>query len=359
MKKIIVFGLTGNVGGVETFYMSYYRKLNLVKDQIDFVVTGDKIAFEEEIKNAGSTVYKLPDLKRHPLQYTKTLSKILKENKYDVAHINMLSAANILPLKISKKFKIKKIIAHSHNSNIPSGIIRKLLHYFNKNKIQKYANEYLACSELAGKWLFGENIKFIVLNNAVDLDKFRYIEKFRKEIRSKYSIKEKEFVIGHIGRFSEQKNQEFIIEFFNKYLKFNKMAKLILIGSGENQSIIKQKISKLNIDNNVVIVDNTLEVYKYYSAFDLFVLPSKFEGLPVVGIEAQANGLSCLFSDRITKELSINNNLKFLSIDYIDEWVNAIIEMKYNRCNNILLKKKGYSIEENAIQLQKIYQLGE
>ena len=155
MKRILVTGLSSNIGGIETFFMSYYRLLKEDNFKFDFITIDSSIPFEDEILNNNDRVFKLPSFKKNPIGYYRELNKIMNENKYDVLHANMLSAANIFPLKLAKKNGIKKIIAHSHNGGVPSGAVRKFLNKYNKAKIPYYANVYLACSDLAGRWFFG------------------------------------------------------------------------------------------------------------------------------------------------------------------------------------------------------------
>lgn len=338
MKKVLVFGFTDTIGGVETFFMTYYNKFDKEKYQFDFVTVYENMVFSEEIKYNGGKVYKITDFKKNVFQYKKEVRSIILENNYDVIYVNMLSAANLLPIKIAKELGVKKVIAHSHNSNTPNSFLKKILHRLNKDKIPRYANVLVACSNKAGAWMFGEN-KFDVLNNAIDTEKFRFDEKYRNESKST-------FVIGHVGRFCEAKNQDFIINVFNKVIEYDRNFSLILIGDGEDKEKIKEKIEQLKINNYIQIIDGTMDVYKYYSKFDLFILPSKFEGLPIVGIEAQANGLPCLFSDEITEELRMNENVAFLPIDNIDVWVKEILK-RGKRTKQIKLKNFGYDINYN------------
>ena len=261
----------------------------------------------------------------------------------------MLSAANLIPIKLAKKYGIKKIIVHSHNSNVPKNIIKLLLHQINKNQINKYANTLIACSKKAGDWMFGKN-DYTILNNAIDVEKFSYNIEYSKE--RPQELKEKK-IIGHVGRFCDTKNQEFIIDILTLLNKSSNNYYLYLIGDGEDKEKIKKKIEKYNLNEQVKIINGTKDVYKYYSQFDLFILPSKFEGLPIVGIEAQANGLPCLFSDRITTELKINNNVKFIKIDNADEWAKEIKHID-NRTNEIKLASSGYDINHNYKKLEEI-----
>lgn len=347
MKKVLVFGLTGTIGGIETFFMTYYRKLNKKEFQIDFATIFDPIVFESEIISNGGKIYKLTSFKKNPLRYKKEIKKILKENEYDTVYINMLSAANIMPLKISYKMKIKNIIVHSHNSNTPNNFIKKLFHLLNKNKITKYTSKLVACSKKAGDWLFG-NRKYIVLNNAIDIKKFEYNDKYNQE----YVHLKTEYIVGHIGRYSEQKNHEFILNIAEKVNKINKNITFVLIGDGENKDKIYHEINSRKI-SNIVTIEPREDVYKLYNSFDMFILPSKFEGLPIVGIEAQANGLPCCFSSFITTELKMNDNVEFLPIDDCELWVNHIIK-KPTRTLDIHIKEYGYDIDTNLKEFERL-----
>ena len=281
--------------------------------------------------------------------YKREIKRILSKNNYDVVYVNMLSAANIIPIKLAKKYNIKKIIAHSHSSSLPNNIVKIVSHILNKNKISKYANTFIACSKKAGDWLFNKE-NYIVLSNSIDLAKFSFNKEYAETKDEKFKNKK---IIGHVGRFFDTKNQEFIVDFFKKIIDSDKNYGLYLIGNGEDKEKIRKKVENLNLSDYVSIVDATEDVYKYYSKFDIFILPSKFEGLPIVGIEAQANGLPCLFSNTITNELKINDNVKFLGIDDLDEWVNAI-KNPMKRTNNIKLINSEYDINFNYKRLEKI-----
>ncbi len=240
--RILQVGLSHNPGGVESFVMNYYRELVKYDVQFDFICMYDTLAYEEEIKSLGGMVFYVSNVKKHPVRFRRELLKILKNTNYDVIHVNMLSAANIVPLIVGKKAQVSKVIAHSHNSSTP-GILRNLLHCFNKPRILRYATDFFACSEVAGEWLFAKETmqseRFHVIHNALHVEKFFYQESIRQEIRKKLNVEDK-FVIGHVGRFEEQKNHGFLVDIFYEIAKERKDAVLLLVGDGE----LKEQIAK-------------------------------------------------------------------------------------------------------------------
>lgn len=353
-KKILVFGLSDRVGGVETFYFSYYRKLDKNKYQIDFVSKYGVVYGSEEIKQNGGKTYSIPTLKSNPIKHYSDLNKIYKEGNYDIVHANHSSISNIMHLKLAKKHKVKKIIIHSHNCGYQTNLFFRICHNINKIRIKYICTHFLACTKDAGKWLFGSNYPVTVLNNALDIDKFRYNQNDRDEIRKQLKIKD-EVVIGHVGRMCYQKNQEFLVRVFKEYNNLNKNSKLILIGTGKDEDMIKDLIKELDLESNVIIIHSD-ECYKYYSAFDIFAFPSRYEGLGIVGIEAQINGLPCLFSDVIPKDIKINDNTQFLSINNTKEWIDSLNSKKLKRVNKINSRINKYDINKEAKKLDKIYQ---
>lgn len=345
--RILVFGLTDNIGGIETMFMQYYKNLQSEKFCFDFVTIFDSIAFEDEIRKMGSKIYKIVSPKKNPIAYRKQITEILKNNQYDCVYVNMLSAANIVPLQVAKKCGVKKIVAHSHNANTPKGLLRKILHSLNRQKIQKLANIKLACSKKAGDWLFNKKQDYYILNNLVDQEKYSY----KKELSDLYRTNKKQYIIGHIGRFSEQKNQDFILDIAKMIEVKDKSIKFILIGKGKNLKHIQYRIRNEKI-KNVFISKALNDTSACYSGFDLFILPSKFEGLPVVGIEAQINGVPSIFSSTITRETKISNSCNFIDLDE-KEWVRAICK-KPKRANVKLVNNSNLSIAKNQRKLLEI-----
>ena len=340
--------MSKNIGGIETFFHTYYENMNRKELYFDFATVCDTVAFGDDYKKDGSKIFNLPNFMKHPVKYYHTLRKIIHYNKYNIVYVNMLSAANILPIKAAKKEKVSKIIVHSHNSGTPSGFLRRLLDKVNRYALKDKSLVKLACGWKAGEWLFGKKSNFQVINNAIDAEKFKFNEKYRKEIRKEYSIKDDEILLGNVGRLCEQKNQMFLIDVLRN-LEGN--YKLMLVGDGDKEKELKEKISEYSLEKRVIFVKNTKEIEKYYSAFDLFVFPSVFEGLGIAAVEAQANGLKCLISKKAMNESNMGNVVYLPLI--IRKWVNQI-KIESMREQKPYLKEE-YSIKQEAEKLANIF----
>ena len=374
MKKVLYFVDRMLKGGIQSLVMEIVKNINKEKVQIDFLLLDDgkKYELEDELENLGCKVYKLKGIWiKTPMdfiKYTKALDNFFKNhNDYDVVHMHS-SSKNYMVLKKSKKYGIQVRIAHSHNIDFQTkNPIKKLIGNIFKVNLKKYATDYFACSKKAGKWLFGEKIinsdKFKVIHNAIDYDKFKFDENKRKEIRKKLNIKDDEIVVGHVGRFSNQKNHEFLIDIFAELYKKNDKFKLLLIGTGETEELIKEKVKKLNIESRVIFLGFKEDVSKYYNVMDLFLFPSKFEGLGITLIEAQANGLICFTSkDVVPEEAKLSDNLHFIELNKSDEmWAEEILKYNLSRisCKNEFIENKYlicdivYELENKYISLTK------
>lgn len=197
---------------------------------------------------------------------------------------------------------VEKIIIHSHNNNIPKGIIKKTLNFINKKLLINKGNVFLACSEESGKWLYGNNVNFEIINNAIEMEEFKFDKEKRDKIRRQYNLEDK-FVIGHVGRIEKEKNHEFLIDIFKEIKQKNNNARLLLVGEGSLENKIKQKVKDDSLENDVIFIGNSHKVSDYYQAMDVFVFPSLAEGLGIVLIEAQSNGLKCFTTkNKVPKE---------------------------------------------------------
>lgn len=346
--------------------MNYYRNIDKSKVQFHFLCDEDSTNIPyEEIEKMGGKVIIIPPYQRL-FEYQKELYRIFKENNYKIVHSH-ISTLSVFPLRIAKKAGVPIRIAHSHSTSNKKewkrNLIKNILRPFSK----LYANQFFACSELSGRWLFGEkafkNGKIKIINNAIDLEKFKFNKEKRNEIRKKLKIDENIILVGHIGRFVTQKNHEFLIDVFDEIIKKRKQenfdSKLILIGQGNLKENIIEKIKYLGLQDYVIFTGQTTNVSDYYNAMDIFVLPSLYEGLPVVGIEAQANGLLCEFSTDMTKETKVLNTTRCISLkETAKKWAEMILDDYKNfkrRDSFEEMTKNNFNIIEEAKKLEKYY----
>lgn len=340
-------------GGVEVVIMNYYRHIDRSKIQFDFICDSDSTNIPyEEIKQLGGKVIIIPSYKKI-FKYSKELIKILKENKYDIVHSN-INTLSVFSLRCAKKAGVKVRIAHSHSTSNKKewkrNIIKNILRPFSK----VYATNYFACSQLTGRWLFGNKTfdqgKVQIINNAIELDKFKFNEEIRKKLRKELNIDKDIIVIGHVGRFVQTKNHQFIVSMFKQYNIENPNSILLLIGQGPLEEKIKKQVNDLHLSNKVIFLGQRDDINNLYQAMDIFVLPSLYEGLGMVLVEAQAAGLPCIASTKVSDEVKLSNNFNFIDLndsytlwcDNIDrlisksnrnELINSKINNKYEICN--------------------------
>ena len=349
-------------GGVESVVMNYYRNIDRTKIQFDFLCSEESTDIPyEEIESLGGKVIIVPSYSK-VFKYQKELQKILKESAYQIVHSH-ISTMSIFPLRAAKKVGIPVRIAHSHSTTNKKEKKKNIMKQILKHFSRVYANNYFCCSELAGRWLFGDKAydqgKVYLLNNAIDLTKFTFSKEVRKEKRKELEIEDEVLVIGHIGRFVKQKNHDFLIDIFNKIHNKKKNSILLLAGQGPLKTKIELKVKELNLSDSVKFLGQRDDVNELYQAFDILLLPSLYEGLPVVGIEAQATGLLCVLSDEMTKETKVLETTQFLSLSESSEsWSKSVLDTysKYERKSTTKeITKNGFNIKEEANKLEKLY----
>ena len=365
MKRILHVGMSDNLGGIEVFLINFYRKLDKTLFQFDFINMYDgDLCFQNEIEDYGGKVFKIPNEKKHPFKFKKELKKIIDENNYEIVHVHKNSLAFIEVLKVLKKSNVKVKIIHSHNtqSSQPSLLIN-ILHNFNKIIVKKYCDYFFACSKEAGSWMFSNNIvnseKFIVINNAIDITKFKYNINVRNNLRKELNISDDIIVLGHVGRFTTQKNHSFLIDLFKKIHDKNEKTILVLVGQGDLMKVIRDKVESLGLSDFVKFVGQKNNVNDYYQIFDFFVIPSIYEGLGIVLIEAQASGLPCLASTEVPRIAKVTDNVKFIDLNSdLNEWVYNY-ELLLNNCNRINsfeeISKNGFNIDYEIKKLESMY----
>ena len=348
-------------GGVESVIMNYYRYIDKNKIQFDFICDSDSTDIPyKEIEDMGGKVVIIPPY-QNIIKYHKKLKEVLKKGKYDIvhSHINTLSVFSLFAAKCAN---IPIRIAHSHSTTNKEEKKKNFLKQILRPYSKIFATNYFACSEYAGRWLFGDKEfnkgNVFILNNAIDTEKFKFNEKIRDKIRKKLNINENTLVIGHIGRFVKQKNHDFLIDIFNEVQKERKNSILLLIGQGPLQENIINKVKKLELQDKVLFLGQQKNVNEIYQAMDVLVLPSLYEGLPVVGVEAQASGLLCIFSDSMTKETKILDTSEFISLNSdTDIWKKRIINSSnYVRLDTTeILIENGFDIRKESLKLEKMY----
>lgn len=358
MKKVLVFGMTDNPGGVESVVMNYYRNIDPNCVQFDFLTNFDNMTFREEVEKKGSKVFVVPKRSKKPIKHYQMLKKIFKEHakEYDTIWINICLLNNITYIKYAKKYGIKKIIVHAHNSKNMGGFIRGKMHDFFKKRLHKYATDFWSCSTGASEFFYNDYIKnnysVCIINNAIDVEKFVFDTSARDKYMQELNIKDK-LVIGNIGRLHFQKNQEFLLDVFKSIHEKVPESCLLLVGDGPDKSKLVTKVKELNLENEVHFLGRRNDVNKLMSVFDLFLFPSVFEGLSVVLFEVQANGLPIFASkEGIQQESKINDNFHFISLhDSPQKWADVILE-KYSGSRKLNVKENiidaGFEIKSQC-----------
>lgn len=363
--KVLQMGMTDNLGGIETYLINYYRNIDKNKVQFDFTnIYSNKLCFQDEMENMGAKIYKVPNYYKHPLKYIFEVKDIIKNNNYEIVHCNMNSAAMLYPLIAAKIAGAKIIIAHSHNSSSDKGVAKTILHNVNKHFIPLFANRYFACSVEAGQWFFSKKIidssDFKIIKNAIDINKFKFNEEIRNKVRKSLCIDKNTFVIGHVGRFAKQKNHSFLIDIFNDVVKKNYNSKLILVGIGELQDKIKNKVKILKLESKVLFLNNRNDVNEIMQAMDVFVLPSLYEGLGIVLVEAQSSGLPVITTNQIPSVTKISDNYRCLSLkESSNDWAKEIVMLKKVERTNVKLNQFDIKVCSNELVQLYLESVGE
>jgi glycosyltransferase involved in cell wall biosynthesis len=363
MKPIRILHVFASLdrGGAETMIMTIYRKIDKEKIQFDFIVNDQKeeYAYESEIKSLGGKIYRMPEFKLYNyFSYKKKWSKLLSEHsEWKIIHGHHTTPACIY-LSVANALD-RVTIAHSHiagGDKSLKNLVKKLL----RRPLSNTADYLFACSELAAKWMFGKNNERVtIINNSIETEKFIFNIENRVSLRKKLNLNDK-FVIGHVGRFHEQKNHAFLLDIFYKVLKKKDNAILLLVGDGELRTLIEDKVRKLGIEDKVIFTGVRSDIPDLLQVMDVFVFPSLYEGLGIVLIEAQTAGLKCFTSDKVVpNEAKVTNLLEYISLKKSPGyWAEAIINANdgYKRISmDKVVKDTGYDVEENVKWLQNFY----
>jgi len=362
--KILHVYRSMNRGGSETFIMNVMRNIKREEIQFDFLCTANEIGvYDSEIEKMGGKIIHYDSFcSKNPIKVIRDTIKIIKLNgPYDGIHIPLQFYSGFYCLA-AKKCNIKKIIVHSHSAGDKKKNLFRLIYMkIMRIIIDKYSNIKLACGNNASNYLFGTTNNVKIIYNGINLEKFENVDKKEvKKLIEKYDITS-QIIIGHIGRFADVKNHKFFIQIAKTLKERNIDFKIIFVGDGPNFDSIKKIVSQNSLDNYFIFAGGQSDTPLYYSLFDVFVMPSLYEGFPISAVEALATGVPCVLSNTITDEVNIiKNSCSFLDLnDSINKWCDEIVKLSRNKLdkekNCKILEKKGFSIDSTVKELVHIY----
>ena len=318
-------------GGVEAVVMNYYRHVDRSRVQFDFLVDLDStLVPRDDIESLGGRVFVIPPYQRQ-LSYQRELEALFREQRWPIVHSHV-NALSMFPLRAAKRVGVPVRIAHGHSTANPDERVKTVVKDVLRTQANRYPTERFACGEYAGEWLFGKGSDFTVMPNAIDLQRFAFSPEKREAVRAELGIAEDAFVVLHMGRFVEQKNHRFLLDIFAGLLKQRPDAVLLLAGDGPLRQEMEGKAASLGIADHVFFLGQRPDADALYSAADIFCLPSLYEGLPVVAVEAQASGLPMVMSDKVTREALITSRTRMLPLaSSAVEWADAVIAVGADR----------------------------
>ena len=324
MKKILIEGMSENLGGIETFVHLLFTVLK--NDyQVDFLTVNEKIPFEEEFLASGSVIHRVTPRYRSVKQFCADIDRVFAENDYDVFWFNKTTLSSIHSIRSAKKHGVRRVIVHSHQSKNMGTALTLVMHKWNAARIGRYADVKAACSAVAANWFFGRNIGDVVIfPNVVDTAKYEPNDQKALEMKRELGLEGK-FVVGSAARFCPEKNHTYMIDIFAALAKTMPDAHLVLCGSGDLMEPTRQKVQALGLADRVSFLGARKDMPRVYQAFDLFLMPSLFEGLPFTLVEAQAAGIPCVVSDTVSRESQLTDLMEFLPLDASpDRWAGRI-----------------------------------
>lgn len=367
MKKILHMTPPDIKNGVYRYIFNHMQYMDAEKFQFSFLTKNpEELRKTKEFDRYRFPVYALRNVERdNPNGLRDEVTRILEEG-FDTIHLHTSSWRGFMIEQVAMELGIPQVIVHSHSTGIDETdervrVERLIQHNAYKDKFSmKYATDVCACSALAGDWLFGEQIPREIIRifpNAIDVNRYRFKPALRQEMRRKLGL-EKRIVVGNVGRYCYQKNQEFLLEVFSRVHKQDSTFFLLLIGQGELMLELKEQAKKLEIEKDVCFLGWQENIEDYLQVMDVFCLPSRFEGLAISAIEAQTAGLSCILSDTISKETALTDLVKFLPLDE-EVWGEHILQYtdhfsREHRDNEIT--EKGYDIRTAARCLEEFYE---
>lgn len=362
MKKVLVFGMTENPGGVESVIMNYYRAIDRDQVQFDFLCNSQTVAYEDEIRQLGGVIYRIPARRDGRKAFARALDQLMATHarEYCAIWVNLCSLANIDYLKAAKKYGIPKRIVHCHNADNGDSFLRGLLHRYNRRVVRRVATDFWSCSDGACPWFYGAPASqlpnYQLITNAIDPAQFTPDAQVRQAYRRQLGC-EDSLVVGHVGRFHFQKNQSFLLDVVAELARMGQPVKALLVGQGEDLEPMREKARTLGLEGRVEFLGVRSDTAQLYQAMDVFVFPSRFEGLPMALLEAQANGLPCVVSDAIVPEIQVNQNLYRLSLqESAKTWAECVVHtaLQAGRVDQERFVRSPYHIHTQVQRLQSL-----
>lgn len=364
MKKILIgYLIDGKNSGIDNYILNVIDQIKNDNVKIDCLTNHIDNELKSRLDKLGVGLLEIPTLK-HPYSHYCAMKAIIRKGKYDIAYFNISEAFNSLGLLAAHRCDVKKIVVHSHSSGVNSHsktvrYIKTFCHTIMKHLIVgRCATDFYTCSYVAGEWMFPKNVlssqKFHIMNNAVKVERFKFSEEIRHKKRVELDL-ENRIIIGQVGAFSYQKNSEFVVDIAEALHRKNPKTMVLMIGTGSDFDEINKRVKERKLENAVRLMGSRKDVNELMQAMDIFILPSRFEGLPIVAIEAQVSGLKVIISDRISKETALSERCKFLSIsESADKWAEAILSNIYYDRDSLNLSECKYCFDvvqqNNAIK---------
>ena len=356
------------IGGVYTLVRSVIKnRTEGLKIDIGAI---EKFKHKENIKSFnedGSDIYWIGgegNTLQKQISVYKKLKKLFLKAHYDCVHIHSDVSYKVIGAALAAKHSgVKKIIIHSHAAGVDGNHrkMKRIIHGLCRKPLKKMGTQFVACSYLAAQWMFPniERGAITIINNGIDIEKFRYDPETRSKLRKELNINDNTTLLGHVGRFAYQKNHDFLVAIMDQIREKGLDMKLILIGEGPDEDRIKDMVRKMNLDEYIMFYGTSNRVNDLFQAMDIFLLPSHFEGLPIVGVEAQTAGLPVIFSDCITREAKLTDEVSFLPIDEesVEKWIGKIEELSaYERADTSeTIKEKKFSLQDTIEEFLALY----
>lgn len=349
-------------GGVENLLYNYFSNIDSEKINASFATHSSSGQVQDKLVKMGCKIYFITPKRKNVFKNLTDTIKIIRSEKWDIVHSH-INFGSIVPLAIARMYHVPIRISHAHGSKLRNSnghlYIERLLSLI----LRLVATNYMACGNEAAIWLFGKrsfnNNSVIIVKNAIDLNRFIYSHKKRYKVRRLYKIDNDEFVIGQVARMTEEKNHAFTLRVFFEFLKLHPKSRLLLVGDGPLREVLEKKVVELKIQNNIVFIGNIDNVNEFLSAFDLLILPSFHEGLPLTPIEAQANGTQCLLSTNVPNEVAITELVHFMDLrEGSVSWAEKIEQISHKadkKDTKFQVQSAGYDSYHSAKELEKVY----